>query len=60
MLNGWDRAIQKTAIVVSCGCGLNYTLEQFRTLDLLGVQLVEDDRLELRLCVCGSTRGVWQ
>lgn len=47
-------------IVVDCGCGKSYTLEQFRALPgggycSAGLPGVE---LELRHCSCGSTRAI--
>ena len=48
-------------IVVSCGCGYKYTLEQFRKLPLCGKQTFPDPPhvLEMRDCACGSTRAIW-
>ena len=65
---GWDRRyleMQNRTIIVTCGCGLAYTIDQLRTLDLIGFQKFAErfdpvvERLELRACICGSTHGVW-
>lgn len=49
------------AIVVSCGCGATYTLQQFRALPLDGYQGIDGATLELRSCPqpCGSTHAVF-
>ena len=44
--------------VVECTCGCNFTLEQFRTLPFIGVNMFGDhpqpSGIEIRECVCGK------
>ena len=47
-----------SAPVVTCACGLYYSLAEWEALPLLGLMDHEEDgdqRLELRNCACGST-----
>ena len=49
-------------IVVECGCGKSYTLEEFRELPYCG-KVVHDDgeepwAIEIRNCTCGSSRAI--
>ena len=48
-------------IVMTCSCGIPYTLAAFRELESCGEQSFNEPpfRLEMRNCVCGSTRGIW-
>ena len=47
------------SIVAHCSCGACCTLAQFRALPAGGVQEVDDARLELRECQCGSHLSIW-
>jgi len=52
-------------IVQKCSCGIEYTLSQFRKLRYVGTNApgeedgIEPYYLETRMCVCGSSRGIW-
>ncbi len=55
------------ARLVTCGCGREYDRRAWRALPLCGIQEFASDPddpepplepLELRNCLCGSTRGV--
>lgn len=48
-------AVARDGLVVTCDCGLNYTLDQFRTLPLI-IRLAI--HMELRECVCGLVHAV--
>jgi hypothetical protein len=41
-----------------CGCGCEYTPEQWQALPYVGVMRDDVEALELRNCVCGSTLAV--
>jgi hypothetical protein len=50
--------------VLDCGCGLSYTLREYKRLKYKGIQTMPDDDFgppyfEFRDCKCGSTRGLW-
>jgi len=46
------------SIAARCACGLQFTLEEWAALDLVGIQDDGIDTLiELRNCPCGSTRA---
>ncbi len=60
----WTRGLVEVTqpAVNTCGCGVSYNLDEWRSLPLAGVQTFDDGqdppRLELRNCPCGSTRGI--
>ena len=43
--------------VCVCSCGATYSENEWRALPLVGTMGDEAERLELRNCVCGSTRA---
>ena len=47
-------------IVNKCSCGIEYTLDGFRGLEYVGMQIMSDGGLpskyEVRNCECGSSR----
>jgi hypothetical protein len=38
-----------------CSCGRSWTVATWRGLELVGPWIVDEFRLELRTCTCGST-----
>jgi hypothetical protein len=40
----------------TCACGARYTPETWAKLDYLGLD--EEENLEMRVCICGSTLAV--
>jgi hypothetical protein len=45
-------------VVHICSCGATYTRVAWLALPFVGTQCDEAEHLELRNCVCGSTRAV--
>jgi hypothetical protein len=43
---------------VKCGCGRQYSSDEWIALPYVGVMADEVEVVELRNCVCGSTIGV--
>lgn len=42
-----------------CACGLGYTIEEFRELTFVGIDIADPEApLELRNCKCGSTIAI--
>lgn len=60
------RELKMSKIINRCSCGRSFTSSEWRKLAVVGIQevppLVRDgapeEPLELRNCVCGSTRAV--
>ena len=52
-------AIRKVPWPKRCGCGASWWPTRFRSLESVGIWRVDDEEeLELRNCVCGSTIAV--
>jgi len=43
------------AVKKRCACGRSYSEAEWETLPYVGVQKIDDERLEIRNCVCGSS-----
>jgi len=48
----------RSKVVNVCSCGRFYTRDEWNSLELIGEMSDSEERVELRNCICGSTRSI--